>query len=371
MGTRRKWIQENTWTCSYCSHTNLGRHNQCQSCNARKGSDSKEQIPAGNPAMQVTDPELLKIARGGADWTCEYCGSKTRNAKGECANCSGPKEEFVAPEFQEPKEVSPQPPQPPSHPKPTVEQAMRYVEWHRKGRDGPGFPSIVWACSVLFLLPMCLAFYSSEVTAQVSSVTWEYSISLEQEIENNKEDWAPLPGDAYAVSCQNKYYGEEDCHCRQVSDGYDTETYDCRPHDCFCHTSCSNMGNGFSSCEENCDTCYDSCSRQVQKFKEECDSCPVYRDYCHYKQKEWVRVSTRDTSGSLDEPHYDPSVVARGPQQRTSTTEKYSVKFKEDNKTYSYTPRNLSDYKRFQEGDRWKFTVGFFNGINTNSLERK
>ena len=45
----------------------------------------------GTPAQlpSVTDPRLLQIAHGGANWRCRYCGSNQRAADGDCANCGG------------------------------------------------------------------------------------------------------------------------------------------------------------------------------------------------------------------------------------------------------------------------------------------
>ena len=69
----RTWQVEDTWICPSCSASNRGRDLACRQCGARK--DARVEDHASGPAApEVTDPELLRKATAGPNWTCSYCG---------------------------------------------------------------------------------------------------------------------------------------------------------------------------------------------------------------------------------------------------------------------------------------------------------
>jgi len=86
---------EMRWRCSTCEHENLGRHKECLNCGKPKGREEFYDAPGtGDSEVSirdaVTDPELIKQAKAGADWECAFCKSHQRRDSGECVECGAP-----------------------------------------------------------------------------------------------------------------------------------------------------------------------------------------------------------------------------------------------------------------------------------------
>nr|QKW93544.1 hypothetical protein [Archangium gephyra] len=90
-------IIEGTWNCGSCETRGiLARHRHCPTCgNPREeiGGESRFDFGPTDAATgrslreSVTDPELLKAAAAGADWTCGHCGATNRADAPRCGNC--------------------------------------------------------------------------------------------------------------------------------------------------------------------------------------------------------------------------------------------------------------------------------------------
>jgi hypothetical protein len=387
-------IVENTWTCSACRATNLGRHMTCQSCGEPKDRHEKYELPSHRPT--VTNSEQLKQARAGANWTCSYCQWDNRDlSRKTCEQCGAPRKEAMhdpnpsnAISLDNPPPVMEIPPPPPAEPtgyrtSPTREDLLRRKEKLKKmadeavpappvhlyvgGRpiDEPRNPgragavalggAIFAACIafVMFFVWLCVP---HEEDTFVQSTTWRYTRTLEERTVQHGSGWGH-PIDAFNVHCERRQHGTENCHphdcdCRQVS-------YDCRCHDCNCvtHESCSDLGNGYSSCheEESCSTCCDTCS------EERCstcyDQCPVYDDWCTYDYYQWIVRDTETTSGTGRETQWGTRLHGSPPNWRILQAESYQVVFVEEQDTWTYSPRSLAEYQQFEPHEEWIIKV--------------
>jgi hypothetical protein len=87
MGRKRTWIVENTWKCDSCGEKNKGRHMECQKCGSPKEKHEKYDTSGNLSAPAVSDPDLLRKAKAGANWTCKYCKYDCRDLFDECESC--------------------------------------------------------------------------------------------------------------------------------------------------------------------------------------------------------------------------------------------------------------------------------------------
>ena len=83
-------IREGKWKCEYCEAVNLGRDMKCGSCGAVRGEHVKFFLE--DDAGEVTDDGLASLAKGGADWHCDFCGTDNRAAAAVCRQCGASKE---------------------------------------------------------------------------------------------------------------------------------------------------------------------------------------------------------------------------------------------------------------------------------------
>lgn len=376
---RRTFIVENTWVCSSCKAKNLGRHVKCQQCGSTKEKDESDIVPdpEREAVPEVTDPELLRQARQGPNWFCEFCSSQVRDEFGNCKNCSAPKKNEPEKEVERdtwspPRRAhynSPPPPDPPPSYGLTGGQFFRWF--------------FTVAGVLLFIWFLVWLITPKKVDATVQSINWQYNVTLERDFLKHGSGWG-TGARAFNISCQSKYYGTEncqpyDCNPRQVEYscgsyvcGTKTESYSCQPYSCNCRTRCRDNKNGYSTCSETCSTCYRSCTRQVDKTctkycnKTEYSTCykqcPVYRDWCEYDYYEWAPVDSAATSGATHVVSW-PALQASGSRERLRKSEKYQVLFGDGKETWELNPDSLGEFKRFSKDSRWRIEIGPFRNV--------
>lgn len=363
MTIKRTWTVENKWRCDSCNEENLGRYMACQKCGSPKEKHEKDVVPSPESAPAVTDPELLRLANQGANWVCEYCGGQVRDEHGKCVkNCGAPKplgpvtvEAVYAPVIATTKRLGAQsrpPPtgvpgpgvsyQPPKIPKDPVPWKLILI---------PGGALLVGLFLMYLLAPW-------EVTTKVTSINWQYTSKLRQKTLMHAEDWG-APAGSFNVSCSKKYYGDEDCHPHQCNPHSVSYECNCTSSECNCRTTCSDKGNGFSSCSESCSTCR-SCSTCSRTEYDTCyDSCPVYKDWCAYDYYEWPVIKTLNTAGVTHDERW-PELEAVGADQRIDRIEVYEVAFvdvKDVKETWSYKPTGLVEFQKFDTNQTWRLKV--------------
>lgn len=366
-------IVENTWVCTSCKSTQLGRYMKCQSCGSAKEKDEQDIVPDPASAATVTDPELLKMAKDAPDWVCEYCGGRVRNANGQCTNCAANRKGFE----EDAKKLRgdwekvlgspsrPSEPPPRAAPPPPRKPAPPEV----KKKEFPWFLAGAGAGLVVGLLAFLLV--PREFEARISNIQWTYSSDLRQKTKEHKGEWVrPSEASAFNVSCASRYYGDEDCHPHQCNPR--TENYDCNcsSYSCNCRETCSSNRNGFSTCSTSCSTCSkcSTCSRTV--YSTCYDRCSVYKDWCDYDYYAWPVVTHLSKSGATHAVSW-PVLEAKGPDQRLDRAELYEVVFAKDGDTWAYNPRSLDEFNKFNESSIWRIKVRRVGTIEPLELIRE
>jgi hypothetical protein len=375
----RSWIVENNWTCPSCGHANRGRDITCQNCGARKDAKVKDSVPDPETAPVVVDPELLKLANDAPNWRCEYCSGQERNAKGECTNCAGerPKLADLQNAFRnvvidrtpnvgrpvEPPEIVED--RPPLAVEPERSACSECSERKSDGQRSLGF---LWrerwwglgACGVGALIWFLVwLFLPREVDTRVASTTWRYTSELQQRETRHDASWdSDMHAGAFNTSCVTMQHGTHSCD--PYTCNTHQESYSCGGHSCNCRTTCSNRGNGFSSCSESCSTCYDTCYRTVS---DTCyHQCPTYDQWCEYDYYAWPTILTRDTHGNAKDVTW-PDMPTPGALQRIVKHESYTVVFEHANAHWTTNPASLAEYRRFTYGSRWRIKVNHAGSV--------
>lgn len=391
-------IVENTWVCTSCKSTQLGRYMKCQSCGSAKEKDEQDIVPDPASAATVTDPELLKMAKDAPDWVCEYCGGRVRNAEGKCTNCAAERASLDAriakleaswtPEdaeaqkrgqeedarkiagdwakvLAEPPRMPPEPPKrapPPPPPRKPVPAPKKPFPW-------PYVLAGIGAGLVAGLLAYLLT--PREFDARISNIQWTYSSDLRQKTKEHKGEWVrPSEASAFNVSCASRYYGNEDCHPHNCNPR--TENYDCNcsSYSCNCRETCSSNKNGFSTCSTSCSTCSkcSTCSRTV--YSTCYDRCSVYKNWCEYDYYAWPVIAHLSKSGATHAVSW-PVLEAKGTDQRLDRTEVYEVVFAKDGDTWTYSPRSLAEFEKFNESSIWRIKVRRIGTVEPLELIRE
>lgn len=386
---KRTFTRETTWECSSCGHENLGRFTDCQECKSPKEKDEKYK-PSKPGAQEITDPELLRLAKAAPNRTCPYCHADVRDLNEACPSCGATRHEhqeaigeYIPPEAvappapmepPEPTEAPPQPlPKQQTEPCPAKEEDDdSELKWPVKRRT-PTIPPdtsvfrtntihkviaifggalaiglIVWMF-VYFLCPW-------ETTGNVGSVHWQYHVSLQQKTLRHDEDWqSGVRVGAFNVSCERRQHGTENCNAHECNCHNESYECNCSSYECNCHEDCSDNGNGFETCTESCSTCQrcNTCSREVCST---CyDQCPVYDQWCSYDWYDWPVVDQATSSGD-DLNVYAPSLQAQGPDQRLIGSPTFDVTFGTPDGTWIHHPSTTQEFRRFTPG-QWHVKV--------------
>jgi hypothetical protein len=334
---RRRVIIEAEWTCTSCGGKNRGCDMRCATCDHPKEKDEAYRTPERPEA--VTDPERLKEARAGRNWSCAYCGSEERNLNGECKNCAAERAATKAPAAD------------------PVSRPYDYFAGRRPPvKEGPS-KRLILTCAAIAVGALLLAWFliwllrPYKAETAVESVAWSTRTELRRRTLFSGSGWRDeARSDAFNFSCQERQRGTRDCDPYDCS--YVTQV-ECRCRDVNCRvdrSSCEDEGNGYQSCDEICDQDCDTCDQKVEKtcYKR----CPVYDDWCSYDYYEWPVIRTETASGQGHDVLWPP-LSADGPYERIERSAEYTVRFAADGKTWTYHPSSLEDYRRFAPGARW------------------
>jgi hypothetical protein len=381
---------ELTWRCSSCGHRNLGRHLICQSCgNPKDEGEVYEMPPDPSRVASVTDANMLRQARAGANWRCAYCGSDTRAFDGSCAQCGATQADGrgVARRMV---------------PMPAV--AARVV-----GRDRlplvwlvlPVIAALI-VCGFLsaFLIgrnrqhaayaPAVVTATHRDVDARVVAARWKRQIKVERWSIVDKEGFEDQrPADAKNV----RPLGERVHHTDKVQQGTTTETYmetvtemesemytdqepcgqDCTQLPQSCHEECTNNQNGYATCRTVCSGGGQSCTpkycsvqktRMVPKSKQvprtrtvpKMVDVPRMQPFFAWKQWDWAQNRTLEEKGDGFSPQWpsDEAValdqkLGKGEKERATRFEDYAVEIVgNDGTKHSVYPKTEAELARYE-----------------------
>ena len=315
---------EMRWRCSACGAENLGRHMVCQGCGDPKDDREPYVMPGDvSEAAQVTDPALLRLAHGGENWRCAYCGSDQRALDGACGRCG------ASPTGRSPG-ASPRAP------------LVAPPEVAARSGLGP-VRALALVALVIVGLPMAiltvlvLSRAAQPHTAVVKEATWTRGLAVERrELVPRTAFLDAVPADAVEVTDA----GVGVHHHDKVFDHFETESYTvtvpdgtrsettterqacgqtCTSKPRSCTKSCTPNKNGFATCKDACTAGGESCStkycdvtktrqvpktredrrtRQVERFRQE----PRYAPQVAFRAWAWVPVFRGARQGRPDEP---------------------------------------------------------------------
>ena len=337
-----KGFVELEWICPNCGGRNKGSQKTCENCGAPQPENVKFQRAAQEKI--VTDENLVKAAKAGADIHCGFCGARNpANAK-TCSQCGGDLAEGRARLAGQILEAAPVMPKtvickncgtenPASErtcskcgsplprvdiPSPASLQAAASASAQKKKTKwllfgGIGAFLLLCFAAVLFLF----VFPAKSVQATVTEVHWQTSVPVQEvrAVDHNNEQ-GRAPSDAYNVSCR-------------------TESHE------VCEDKTVDQGNGFGEVVREC---HDES-----------------QDYCSYTVDEWTTVQTYDLSGSDLNPVYESPGISNA-QRLGSNSEQLTVHFNTPGGQVTYSPGSVGEFQQFQIGSTWTLKL---NAVGT------
>lgn len=355
------WVVENQWKCSTCGTVNPGREMRCSSCG--KPKEQEAYLTEGaTTAAAVTDENLVKMAQGGVNWTCTYCSYQNRNLHDRCERCGAEKAESVS---AQPTLGSGLPQTATTVPVAGLPQGATVT---KVDIPEPTTPWMKIGCAVA-LVACCgmgiFYFMPHSGDARVTSTTWKTTTRLEQRtVKQGQGFQEAMPDGGVIQSCEQRQVGTMNCNpypCVVPANGQ------CNPHPCNCQNQCRDLGNGFSECQQVCQTCFDTC--QVGQNSTCYQQCPRIGMYCRYTYDEWRTLDSREQTGASGTPTFASGLVANGADQRVSQSTELTVVFTQDGDTYEYTPENLADFQRFSVGQSWAVETNRAGSITPRTLK--
>lgn len=312
-------IREGRWDCEHCGTTGLlGRDMSCPKCGHRRPANVKFYLP--EDAEEITDSEMKKRARAGADWVCEWCGASNIATSTTCSQCGAEKGTSPSQQVKTYKKGE----------VPRTGNAANPVVAPPPPPKG-GFPvPIIIGVAVLLLVCGLGAFFlfrTTEATATVTGVSWERTIDVEK-LETVTKEGKTIPSGGRKVS-EKKVDVEE-----KVQTGTKKEV--CGQKD---------LGNG--------------------KFEDvECD-VPVYETRYRketvyvYKIDEWNVDHTEKASGKDYDPSW-PKVKLDKKEREGKRTETYLVLAEDtsNKEIYEVSIDDEAKWKTYKAGMKVTLAVG-------------
>src|SRR6478609_995788 len=242
------------WYCATCNHDNRGRDLGCANCGKPREAEEDLMPSDTRTAPTITDPELLRKATAGANWSCHYCQSSQRRLDGACARCGAPADEGTT-EGELPRQQQTAPPisadVADDDPPPSFRPA-----WARHAAIIAGALAVLGALIWVLFVP-----HPRDV--RVAAVSWRHSIEIERFKLVREDGWSP-PSDAIGPTVE----GMRVHHYDHRLVGSHSERYTvqvacgqtCTPIPRSCSESCTSNRNGFATCRTSCTGGGQSCS---------------------------------------------------------------------------------------------------------------
>ena len=335
-------IREGRWDCASCGTVgNLGRQVNCPGCALPRPAGTRFYLPEDAP--ELTDAALVAQARAGADWVCEHCGASARATERACPGCAAPRGsspsqavvdydlDDIPRDGRERRAATAAAPPPTRRPSP----------W--RGR------------LVLAALAAALWWFFTprEVTAVVHAKTWDRTVEVEA-YRTLRESGRTVPSGGREIRSYRALR-----EYRQVLDHYETKerqvseqvrtgtrSYVCGSRD---------LGNGNfedrTCTEPEYETRYRTETYQDPVYRRE----PVYDTRHDYDIERWVRDTVLAARGEADEPAEPdqpswPATQLRERQREGERTEKYVVRFRDDDGDTYESAVPFARYERLRVG---------------------
>lgn len=353
------------WQCGVCQTVMDGPVDACTSCGSAKPQDVKYFLPENAPA--VTNPQQLKEASAGPNWTCEHCDSSNDGDRQDCRTCGAAR--GSSPNSQVRTYRLEDVPRTPGDPQPARPQELASGLREEPRLEPLRVESLRGLNPMFLVIPVAVVvallvwwLWPTKTYLTVSGYRWERSVTIEARSTVVQEGLS-VPEGARQLNSQTKqngtqpvldhYVPKSDWVCNDVQQGTKPESYeDCQDvvagtEEYVCGET--DLGNGYFEdvmcerdiTEEVCDTK----QRQVPNFVEVCEwvhsQQPVYRQdpvfatFYTYEIDVWNESQKPALSGQDHRPMW-PTFSLAANEREKSRQEKYVVLFSDsEGNTYS------------------------------------
>jgi len=296
------------WECPSCGTQNPGPIKTCTSCGAPQPDDIAFTKVDEEKFNFIKDESLIRMAKAGPDIHCPYCGTRNLAVAKLCTNCGGEltmggKARVAGKRVGSSAEAKlPTPAAVPSPKKKTSRAVMIF--------------GAIAVCACIAVL-----------------ISWQRAIAVEAYTTVTERDWLDeIPPSADVVACSQEYR----------------------------YTSDVPVANATEECGE---PYVEDTGTGVGEVVQDC-SYKVYDDYCEYTVMDWVVVDTVTETGQDLNPAWPFLNLASG-QREGLRNEDYTITFRGDGETYTYTTTDSNLFMLAEPGSRWNLAVNTFGAVQS------
>ena len=353
------------WTCPSCHTRNPGTAPKCLQCNTAQPEDVKfEQAPE---EKLITDETKIAAAKAGPDIYCAYCGTRNPATATACKQCAAPLGEGkarAAGEVLGGLRTAPAPPvKCPACGADNPAMALKCANCGASLEKAPA-PQPPAArpggCGILPLILLGLAllvaifFFVSQssrrddsgtqggnsglniqggsqtslnVVGQISGYSWRRVIAIEALAPVTREGWQDeLPAGVETLQCRKRVYqvvdepvpgAREVCGTPYVID----------------------RGNGLGEVVQDC-------------------QYEILADYCQYRTFVWTTGPPLVLEGRDQSPAWPDTSQLTEKQRAGRRSEEYRVTFQANDRAYTYTTDDETEYQTLIKGGSWNLRIG-------------
>jgi hypothetical protein len=367
---------EMLWRCT-CKHENRGHDMVCAICGRPRSEKEEFYMPGDtSPDAAVTEPDLLREATAGADWSCRYCRSNQRKLDGTCAQCGASQDE-----------AKKQPPAPAAAARAAEPESEPAPRPHHVPQWQAG--AVVALAITLLGLLLYWAFRERTIEATVTALEWEHAVEIERYQVVHHEGWSPSFDAEHVTPLGERFH-----HLDHVAIGSHDEQYKakeacgqtCTPIPRTCRQTpktCTSNKNGYASCRGGDTVCSgggQSCSTKwcdVTKARSVTDYADIPRTRMWYAWDDWewghnrmIKLgggvpTLRDDGLPWPPPEalLPPHPLADREQERQIRSERYVVTFTGNGVPYTYAPANEEAFFGFTIGQHHTIKVSVVGGV--------
>lgn len=351
------------WTCPACGTRNAGTRTTCRSCGGAMPDDVDFELPPGGELD--TSQETAKKVAAGPDINCPYCGTRNPATATQCSQCGGALsagdrrktgkvlgayKTGAVPDLKCPHCGAMNPGTAKTckscggaltiEKKPAAKATGRVASSGVSG--GPTYKPKKGIFAIFFIVfalmvvgGILLTRGCSESLATVSDVGWTYTIEIDGLVPVSGEAWRDeIPAGAEVVRCERRVRSIEQ--------------------------------EPVPGAVEVCGTPYvvDTGTGQGQVVQD-CEY-HVSDNWCEYLVLQWQTGVRKEVAQGQDFSPGWPAVYLSGTSERQGArSEVYRVVFLADDKEYTYRPRTLAEFRRFEIGSKWTIETNALGGVTS------
>lgn len=338
------------WDCSQCGNKKiLGGTRECPSCGKARGEDTRFYMDG----MHYVSLDKEKEISDNPDWLCSYCGQLNSDNDENCVSCGALKSDSEKNYFEMKGEQEKLDAEKEELQQEFVDSSNSFISKSKNLIQSLN-PKIVLSsilavlATILVVIGIIHIFSPKEDVLNITGVSWERSISIEEERTVKESDWdVPPGGRVYDTANEIHHYDKvldhyetvSETKTRQVIVGYENYVSGYR-----------DLGNGYFeeiissrpiySTETYVET------RQVPVYRD----VPVYQTKYYYEIERWFYARSVKSSGN-DKDVYWGEVILESKEREDKRSEVYSIiatNKKNEKVTYNL---DYSEWSDIETGD--------------------